>query len=567
MLHMTMRNQDNHTARRALPSAAGFAAITLAAASVMCVQIISPGYYYKIIEHAVMAQRYVPRFVESFSLGVYYPGWMGGDFNGYGSPIFVFYSPVFYLLSAILSTAGLPVTLSASFVDLAFLITGGAGVYVLLSETHGERAGLFGAFFYMLLPSRVLDLYYANTPAGRLALAWLPFVLHFARACAGPKPGRAPLAGMASSYTALILTHLATAYIFTPFVLAYALAVSRGGNSWRGLARVIAGLAAGIGLSSFFFLPVLLLRGEVHIGLMTLMEDYSPARNFMFGPGPGSRIQDMAALISVQAATTAAEAAGIGLIYFLARRYAGLKPCRDISFSLWAVVACLFLMSSMSLFVWDFVPGLRTWSFPYRLATILILFVSLVAGAAVSRLSKVSRTAGASRVFMVIIVLVLTADSAALIVKSTPMTDKQLSDIGGRVDFVEYLPVSVDPAVLPEIRADDPPLSSDADFSYEVDSWADRERSFSISSGKGALVRVRTFWFPGWRAWVDGSEVPLGVEDKTGAMLIDVPAGKHEVRLRFTNTRPRTAGLLISLITSVMLVFPYRPVRTSQRPA
>jgi hypothetical protein len=52
---------------------------------------------------------------------------------------------------------------------------------------------------------------------------------------------------------------------------------------------------------------------------------------------------------------------------------------------------------------------------------------------------------------------------------------------------------------------------------------------------------------------LDRRAIPIRVEKGTGAMLLDVPAGRHEVLLRFGDTPLRRDAGIISLISLFML--------------
>ena len=67
----------------------------------------------------------------------------------------------------------------------------------------------------------------------------------------------------------------------------------------------------------------------------------------------------------------------------------------------------------------------------------------------------------------------------------------------------------------------------------------------------GSLI-IQTYYFPGWKVWVDGKEVetkPLLDPLKIGRMLINVPVGIHQIELKFTDTPIRTFGNILTTIS------------------
>ncbi|MEK7526505.1 MAG: hypothetical protein AAB546_03425, partial [Patescibacteria group bacterium] len=71
-----------------------------------------------------------------------------------------------------------------------------------------------------------------------------------------------------------------------------------------------------------------------------------------------------------------------------------------------------------------------------------------------------------------------------------------------------------------------------------------------------AWVRVNTFYFPGWVAYVDGNKVAPFVpqEEEWGRMWIELPKGEHNVEVKFENTQIRTIGNVVSLVSWTCLL-------------
>lgn len=93
--------------------------------------------------------------------------------------------------------------------------------------------------------------------------------------------------------------------------------------------------------------------------------------------------------------------------------------------------------------------------------------------------------------------------------------------------------------------------------------------SFESQALEPTKVRINTLYFPGWQATVDQKPADLIVtnnikkpgspdrRDLSGLMEISLPAGRHQVELRFADTPIRTTGKLLSLLgisASVLLL-------------
>jgi len=69
-------------------------------------------------------------------------------------------------------------------------------------------------------------------------------------------------------------------------------------------------------------------------------------------------------------------------------------------------------------------------------------------------------------------------------------------------------------------------------------------------------------YFPGWRAYIDGEEVPIEPTQGQGRISFIVPAGKHVIRLQFEELPLRMAADAISVISLlVFLAIVVYPVR------
>jgi hypothetical protein len=61
-------------------------------------------------------------------------------------------------------------------------------------------------------------------------------------------------------------------------------------------------------------------------------------------------------------------------------------------------------------------------------------------------------------------------------------------------------------------------------------------------------LRLNRFFFPGWRAWVDGRPVQIAPGGPYGLIDVPVPAGPHDLLLAFGATPARLAGDMLALL-------------------
>ena len=74
----------------------------------------------------------------------------------------------------------------------------------------------------------------------------------------------------------------------------------------------------------------------------------------------------------------------------------------------------------------------------------------------------------------------------------------------------------------------------------------------AVRSTSGAAVQFNVYYFPGWEARVDSQLVPVRPEGASALLTLDVPAGEHQLTVRFTDTPLGQLGLIISVVALVV---------------
>jgi uncharacterized membrane protein YfhO len=91
-----------------------------------------------------------------------------------------------------------------------------------------------------------------------------------------------------------------------------------------------------------------------------------------------------------------------------------------------------------------------------------------------------------------------------------------------------------------------------------------------VRSPEGTPLRFYTYYFPGWRVYVDGERLPDGdlrPEGVYGLLTVDVPAGEHHVLLRWGDTPVRLTGKILTLVCLILALVLLVPWRRSTRVA
>ena len=492
--------------------------------------------------------------------GVVYPRWTAWTNHGFGEPRFIFYPPLSWMIGATLILLLPGIAVPVVFIVLTQTFAG-VSAFVLVRRFSSDRAALFGAAFYVINPNALLLTYIRSDFAEQLACAFFPLVLVAALRLAGLFDDRPPrpahIAWFAIPFAAVWLSNAPAAVIATysmALLFAWAALVQR---SPRTLLRGLSGLALGFGLAAIYIVPAAYEQRWVNIG-QALSSGLLPSQNFLFTVVEDPEHTWFNSIASVCA---------LALMLFFAitalasRRFApGVADRVRQPF-----VALLVLGASASLLtlritvpLWTYLPKLRFVQFPWRWMSIIALVSSCFFAAALER-----RRAS---IWFTLLVL-LSVPLAAFLVNETwwdfdemPTEQAAIRNGTGYDGTDEYDPKGDDhldlPAdspharLLPENAAEAPQPRAQV----EVRFWSTEHKDIHVDARDSARIALRVLNYPAWRVEVNGRQVVPERLDDVNQMVIPVAPGISDIRVRFVRTPDQTAGMLLSLASTLVVV-------------
>ena len=543
----------------------------------------------------------------SLKQGILFSRWLPDLAFGYGFPFFNYRSPVSYYVSSGLYLIGLPLPWALNLVYVLSILGSAAGMYLFARDIFGVEAGLVAAVAYAHAPYQFLNALLRGNMPESLALALMPFVLWAFRRLA-LEGGRRWFLVAAGMLAALYLSHNISSLLFTPLLLIYVVLlwwVYRQRGHWTGVALAF-GLA--LGMTAFFWFPALAEKKFVQLNMTRTTRNNDFHHNFVglaeiFAPpapvdtslmNPPMRIHlgmvqtllaggglIMGLTSMLRRFGTASQAASGASSVTLSRRK--LERSATLIFATAFAVLLLFMSTRASQWLWEHIPLLPFVQFPWRFVGRAALPVALLVGGAVHFASVGVRTIGVERLEPHVLRLIPFVCVTFLILSAFPSTypprgycpqpssaaindvfayERQSGLVG--VDPVgAYFPTWVEQrpegspledqysrgssstdGAAPE-RFDASALPDGAEI-VDADYGPNRARVV-VESPEAFQARYLTFYFPGWRAHVDGKQVPISPSHPEGLITLDVPAGRHTIRVRFGETPLRLAADLFSM--------------------
>jgi hypothetical protein len=479
--------------------------------------------------------------------GFYYPRWIPNSNNGYGGPNFIFYSPLSYILVAALGHL-FPLLLAfITAIWFSFFLSG-VTMFIAVTRMFGKAAGFLAAFFYQIMPFHLFDLYERGGFAELFAFVWFPLIIHFAYDLKRGG-GRKAFLGLSLSYAGLILTHLVSAFMFSFIIGLYLIYGFLTEDKKVNMASTVASLFIALGLSSVYLMPAAFEQKFVHIDYITkcICGDYR--KNFL-------SVLDMLHLHGFQfwmlIYTIMELFLFLVIMLLLHGKRRGITGAKEKNFFVMVFVISLFLTTPLSGSVWAMVSGLPMIQFPWRWLSMVEVSLAFLIGAIFSKGKRPGiRSPSLINRMTVYLLGVLVLAAINIIINSTILPSSYYGQI---INLREYTPIWVTDRekVLSEMRQAKVSLVAGTG-ACRVTSWKSEEREFSVDASTPATLRIATFYFPGWKADVDQHTIPIRIEKGTGAMLLDVPAGRHEVLLRFDDTPLRRDAAIISLASLFLL--------------
>jgi hypothetical protein len=197
--------------------------------------------------------------------GTFLPRWAPDMLLGFGYPAFNFYGPGSYWLTEMLHWAGLGLQAAFTLGFVVAVIAAGYGAYWLAHDLFGVTSpwpALTVGVAYLYAPYLMDNVYIRGGLAETLALAALPWILFGFRRLFYAADKRPAFFLATFALALLAITHNITLLFTPPLLIGYLLVHwRRTGYKAAKLTWPAAAIIAAMGVSAFFWLPLITERG------------------------------------------------------------------------------------------------------------------------------------------------------------------------------------------------------------------------------------------------------------------------------------------------------------------
>ncbi|MBU1070906.1 glycosyltransferase family 39 protein [Patescibacteria group bacterium] len=492
--------------------------------------------------------------------------WIPDGGFGYGYPMFHFYPPLPYYPAEVMHLLGVSLFTSIEVMFILSLLLSGFFMYFLASEFFGTMGGLVAAVFYVYAPYHSLDVYVRGAMNEAWGMVWFPLILLFSyKLIKTSKYNRKYFLGFSLSVAALILSHNIMTMIFAPVAVIWSLFWFWQKKTWKNLKLLVLGGLLAIGLSAFFFIPVILEKSSVHVESITVgyfnylahfadLKQMFISRFWDYGSSLWGPDDDMAFPLG-HFHWISAGIVGLLALFRFKKHKKEQRLHLLIGLLLAVSLAYTFLVHSRSVWFWDNLPILYYTQFPWRLLTIPVFLMSFTAGALFIFIKpKFKKTLA----FILIISVILwnlpffKMDYSVSITREEKLSGWlwELQVTGGIFD---YLPKT----------ASRPP--GDAGFSIPQfiegnggvldlkrgSNWTTFTTNVSTENAK---LMIPIFGYPGMKVKINNKQVQYQTDEDLGRIIIDLNRGVSNISVKLHKTLVRHASDLVSLLSLLILL-------------
>lgn len=482
--------------------------------------------------------RFVETYQRAMESGVLVPGWAADDNYGFGSVGIRFYPPLSHYLMTLAQMVTKDWYDTIWVTAFFWMIVGGIGMYLWAREYLTPPRSAVASLLFATMPYHLMELYIYMLLAEFAAIAILPFCFLFAtRIIKGGKPGDVLLFGV--SFAVLSLTHLPSIIIGSIGLGIYCLFLIDWSRFRQTALNFTIAFAISLSATAFFLVRLVTeLPWVKHNDPQFYAANIYDYRQYLFPMilNPEKPFwKKMVLLVDIPIFLTFLFLLSPMLCFLLkAGRENSTKSQRKILAALSATgLFLIFILSYPSVFVWDSIILLQKVQFPFRFlsaaSVIAALGITISLPALQARFVKMKKPIG----YMAFTILFATSlfTITQIMIPSDPLSREKFRDKTESMQNESgcrcWWPVWADARAFSNSERVEAGTRN-----ITISEWGGESRRFVVDEGQPDNIRVATFYYPYWKADINGAPVQP-IPDENGALLIPVSNRKSDVHLYF----------------------------------
>lgn len=435
---------------------------------------------------------------------------------GYGYPVANFLYPGFMYAAVPLHIFGLNFLNSIKAILGLSMVSSGVFMFFWLRKFFDEQSAFFGSLFYVYSPYHLFDLTKRGSAGELFSLAVFPFVLW--------QLERENFLWSAIGIAVLIIAHNSLAVLFLSVILLYmGLSVYVSKNRRKLFPEYAASLIFGLAMSAFFWMPAIF-----------------ELSNTVFSETKISNYNQYFAEINQIGLVTILVFLSATALFVMKKNL--IKKHRLTIVLLVVGIVSIFFATAISSVFWQVLPASFV-QFPFR-----FLSVSIVCGAYLLAF-VLSQFPDKYKIYAGVILIGATVFLSRdyLFPKQFYVQNDSFYATNEATTTVsdEYMSIWVKQKPLAHFKNKVEIVAGAGKISNV--SYNSGNTTFDYSSDSPSIVRVATIYYPGWRAFSNGSEKAIFYDNKSGLMDLKLTSGVQTVKLSFGETPFRIISDLISV--------------------
>lgn len=499
----------------------------------------------------------IASFYQSLSEGILIPRW-GGNLNwGFGHPVLMFFYPLPSYLASVVHFLGFSLIDSVKIVFGAAFIASGITMFLWMRNVVGEYGGILAAVLYMYAPYRFVDLYVRGAIGEHVAFVFLPLVLYFLFKLSNGVSNKLAnskeyfyILGTAISTGLLILSHNAMSIMFLTIIVLYILYLSYiSKQRFILLIKSLVGIGFGF-LLSFFFWFSAFFEGKYTLRDIVTSDEYASRFiepiNLIYSPWS----YGITGQFSIQIGFIHIAGVAISIFIFLKLLKKKNKEYIWMAILLLSFFGSIFIMVKESNIIWQTITIFQKFQFPWRFLSLVVFTSSALSGYTLSVIKRKIIKKSLLLLLVIFTVLIssnywgakdffIKADSFFEGTYKGTTNDTGESSPIWSIRFMEKKPAGHIEVIEGKAMIAEKKRSS-TNHLYEI----------QVESGT-ARIRENTLYFPAWRVYVNGKEVPIEFQDPNsrGLITFNVMEGDNNVLVSFEDTTLRKFANSISIVS------------------